>query len=209
MLTQRKGYGAEHGHPTQDPMKDIATYLDQRSDKIKGVHILNGAFTEILFLPVTGVVDCENNLITRYSDTDRGFDMVTWTDAAHFTGEVACDPTAVGYLNVLGDRKTSVELAEIYGRVFGVDAKHKDAGDLDGLRSRGQKAFKENTQNVFGWAFQFFFYWLQVPGGAGGCKTNDWDRYPSLGKPTTVEEYLRSFKSKDEVAGGIARLRSA
>ena len=104
-------------HPTKDPMKHVQAYLEEREKegKIKGVHVLNGAFTEIMWAPFLGVVDAKGGVFTYWGTGDEKFEMTTYADAAAFTAEVVADPNAVGFINgeLLQANNRSCDIANI------------------------------------------------------------------------------------------------
>jgi len=88
-------------HPSKDPMKLVQAYLEEKESegKIKGVHILNGAFMEVIWAPFGGRVNVKDDSFSYYGTGDEKIEMTTYEDAANFTAEVALDPTANGFLN--------------------------------------------------------------------------------------------------------------
>jgi hypothetical protein len=88
-------------HPVKDPMKHIQAYLEEKEaeGKIKGVHVLNGVFTEIMFAPFTAWAAAGYGVFKYHGTGDEKLDMTTYEDAARFTAEVAVDESAVGFLN--------------------------------------------------------------------------------------------------------------
>lgn len=87
--------------PPKDPMKHVQAYLEEKENngKIKGVHVLNGAFTEIIWAPFSGWVNAKDGVFSYYGTGDEKLEMATYEDAANFTAEVALDPSASGFLN--------------------------------------------------------------------------------------------------------------
>jgi nucleoside-diphosphate-sugar epimerase len=88
-------------HPNKDPMKHVQAYLEEKeaAGKIQGVHVLNGAFTEVMWAPLLGVADAKEGVFRYFGTGDEKYDMTTYADAAAFTAEVAADPTAIGFIN--------------------------------------------------------------------------------------------------------------
>lgn len=88
-----------HGDlPAKDPMKEVAEYLDKREKetggKFKGVHVLNGAFMEIIG---RGLYDRKSQGINYWGSGDDKWDFTTYNDAAKFSAAVALDPEATGW----------------------------------------------------------------------------------------------------------------
>jgi NmrA-like family len=88
-------------HPRKDPMKHVQVYLEEKEKegKIKSVHILNGAFMEVVWAPFLGFADAKNGVFRYFGTGDEKLDMTTYADTAAFTAEVAADPSATGFLN--------------------------------------------------------------------------------------------------------------
>jgi putative NADH-flavin reductase len=87
-------------HPAKDPMKHVQVYLDEmeKAEKIKAVHILNGAFMEVVWSPFLGLVNAGEGSFRYFGTGDEQLDMTTMEDTARFTAEVAVDPNAHGFL---------------------------------------------------------------------------------------------------------------
>lgn len=88
-------------HPSKDPMIHINTYLEEKekSGKIKAVHVLNGAFMEVVLGPFNPFFQPKVQLYQYWGTGDEAMEMTSYADAAVFTAEVAADPSAVGFLN--------------------------------------------------------------------------------------------------------------
>lgn len=93
--------GLEFGdHPAKDPMKYVQKYLEEKESegKIKGVHVLNGAFMQVVWASFLGYVDTEKGIFRYFGTGDEKLEVTTYEDAAAFTAEVAVDPNANGFL---------------------------------------------------------------------------------------------------------------
>ena len=88
------GYGEM---PMKDPMKKITEYLDERNDQIKGIHILNGEFMEVLFA-FSGLYDEKTTTFNYWGSGDEKLDLTTYEDAAKYTAEIALDQSANGFI---------------------------------------------------------------------------------------------------------------
>jgi hypothetical protein len=94
--------GLELGdHPSKDPMIHINAYLEEKekSGKIKAVHVLNGAFMEMVLGPFNLCFQPKVQLYQYWGTGDETMEMTTYADAAVFTAEIAADHSAVGFLN--------------------------------------------------------------------------------------------------------------
>lgn len=87
-------------HPSKDPMKHVQAYLEEKESegKIKGVHILNGGFMEVIWAKFLGLVDADKGEFRYYGTGDEKLEMTTMEDAANFTAEVAVDSNGNGFL---------------------------------------------------------------------------------------------------------------
>ena len=85
-------------HEGKDDMKHIAAYLDERQDKIKAIHVLNGGFMETVFSPFLGFVDTEKDEFYIREGGNIKSAMTTYGDAAAVTAEVIADRNASGYI---------------------------------------------------------------------------------------------------------------
>lgn len=94
--------GLELGdHPSKDPMILVNTYLEEKekNGKIKAVHVLNGAFMEVVLGPFNPCFQPKVQLYQYWGTGDEPMEMTSYVDAAVFTAEIAADPSAVGFLN--------------------------------------------------------------------------------------------------------------
>lgn len=184
-------------HPNKDPMKHVQAYLEEKeaAGKIQGVHVLNGAFTEVMWAPFLGVADAKEGVFRYFGTGDEKYDMTTYADAAAFTAEVAADPTAIGFINVLGDRKSAKEMAELYQKVYGVEPKIQRLGSLEDLYEKMTAVFKEQGPNSYAWMGMFYQYWMT--NGKTSLGKLDNERYPVV-KPKDLETFLKGY-TKDTV----------
>jgi hypothetical protein len=86
-------------HPAKDPMKHVQAYLGEKSSKIKGVHVLNGAFMEVVWAPFLGWINAAESTFQYFGTGDEKLEVTTMKDAANFTADVAVDENADGFLN--------------------------------------------------------------------------------------------------------------
>jgi len=94
--------GLELGdHPTKDPMILVNAYLEEKekSGKIKAVHVLNGAFMEMVLGPFNPSFQPKVQRYQYWGTGDEPMEMTMYADAAAFTAEIAVDPSAVGFLS--------------------------------------------------------------------------------------------------------------
>lgn len=207
-------------YPAKDPMKHIHQYLEEKekTEKIKGVYILNGAFMEFVWGPLLGFVNAAEGAFCYYGTGDEQLEMSTMKDTAKFVAAVAMDSNANGavkckairyyYPNPLqnrpptniyfadrGDSKNIKELAQLYQEAFGGEPHVQHLGSLQDLHDHMTRVFKENPQNGFAWVGLYGQYWMS--NGKTLLGKTDNERYPSV-VPTTVEEFLKGH-TKDSV----------
>ena len=166
--------------PAKDFQLKTKAYLDEKEKlgKIKGVHVLNGAFMEVLLSPFIGIYDRDSNNFRFWGTGDEPWDMTTYADTARFVAEVVCDPTATGYLHcesvhgvvqeslltmlilVLGDRKSIREMADVFGDTYGQRPALQRLGSMEGLREKMLAARDAEPSNVFAWLGMHFNYFI-------------------------------------------------
>ena len=114
-------------------------------------------------------------------------------------GKLAC-PFETYHTNncvvVLGDSKSSKELAEIYEKVYGATAQLRCLGTLDDLYAKMMLAFKAQPHNQYAWMSMFYTYYMANGSTLLGKLDNE--RYPAL-KPLSVEAFLKRY-TKETVA---------
>lgn len=153
-------------HPSKDPMKHIQEYLEQRQDKIKGVHILNGCFMET-FWSFAGTWDSKDQTFRYWGDGNEKWDLTSYDDSAHFTAEAALDKDATGFLCcefgivmgcvpdtnglVLGDRASTMEIAAMVKDTYGIDPKVERLGSLHDLFKEMTELRAKNPDNMWAW----------------------------------------------------------
>lgn len=81
----------------KDPMIHIKAYLETKS-KVKGIHILNGAFMDMIFSDFFRMWDDDKGLIRYWGKGDEPWETTSYTNAAEFTAAVIADTSAVGVI---------------------------------------------------------------------------------------------------------------
>jgi hypothetical protein len=91
--------GLEFGnHPSKDPMKHIQAYLEEKTMQIKGVHVLNGGFMEVMWM-AHGLANAAEGTFSYWGTGDEKLEMTTMEDTAKYTAEVAVDERVDGFVN--------------------------------------------------------------------------------------------------------------
>lgn len=100
-------------HPSKDSMKHVRAYLEEKEklNLIKGVHVLNGAFTEIVTHPMSSWANIAEGSFRYFGTGDEKLEITTYEDAARFTAEVAVDQNASGFFNGMLTVKTSFDVS--------------------------------------------------------------------------------------------------
>lgn len=159
----------EYGqHPGKDPMKTVKEYVDSKTT-VKGVHVLIGCFMETFWSTFLQMWNPEEKSFTYWGSGEEVWESTTYGTAAEYVAAVAMDPKAVGlqqckndqvhcysfpqsiinFLTVLGDRKSTIEIAEIFEKVYGVKPQLKRAGSLDELYKNMQQIYQKDPGNVY------------------------------------------------------------
>jgi len=186
-------------HPSKDPMKHIQAYLEEKAAEIKGVHVLTGAFMEVMWAP-HGFVNVAKGTF-RYSGTgDEKLEMTTMEDSAKYTAEVAVDESINGFVNFLGDSKSIKEMAKIYQDVYGVEPQLQPMGSLEDLYNTMTSVFQKAPGNVYAWMGMYYQYYMLNGKTLLGELSND--HYPQI-VPTTIETFLKSHTK--ESVGSLYR----
>ena len=76
--------------PPKDPMIQIYRYLREEKKRVKGVHILNGGFTEMLPMFLQG------GKMRVFGTGDEKLDFSSYATVAEYTARVALDESRVG-----------------------------------------------------------------------------------------------------------------
>lgn len=83
-------------HPPKDPMKHVQAYLEEKSDEITAVHVLNACFLE---RPWVGLWDAQKECFRYWGTGDEKWEFTSYNNAAEYTAEVALDREANGWLS--------------------------------------------------------------------------------------------------------------
>ena len=128
--------------PPKDPCIMIYNYLRGRTD-IKGVHILTGAFSDLIVSSGEMGVDMGKNGLHYFGTGDEKWDWTTYDDSANFIAHIALDPEANGVVKVRGDRKSMKEVASIIGKATGSQPETIYMGTNEELKSLMDKSKEE------------------------------------------------------------------
>ncbi|KAI9745904.1 MAG: hypothetical protein M1818_000585 [Claussenomyces sp. TS43310] len=188
--------GLELGQiPAKDPMKHVQVYLEEKEkmDKIKAVHVLNGGFLDMVLAPSGELLNSETNTLKYWGSGDDKLDMITIVDAAAFTAEVAADPSAVGFLNAVGDRVSANQLVKAFRNIYGEELITERLGSLDELKTRMVAMRQQYPVDIYKWLGMV--YWYYMLNGSTSVGPLDIARYPTV-KPKSLDEFFRQYKTK-------------
>ncbi|KAN0102230.1 NAD(P)-binding protein [Hyaloscypha variabilis] len=181
--------------PPKDPCKDIMKYLESRD--IQGVHILIGVFMETFWSDFMQIWDPRQNQLSYWGTGHEIWESTTYGTTAEYTAAVAMDTKAVGIQQFLGDRKSLIEIAEIFAKVYGFKPDLHNLGSLEDLHQSMHKSLQMNPADVMAWMPKVFFYWSQKE-EARLKRDLDNSKYSHV-VPVTFEDFFRR-QNFDELA---------
>ena len=174
-------FAAPDGAPQFDLRKQADAVIDALPFQV--VHVLNGAFMDMMLDPETaGIVNLQNNTARLWGTGDEAFNLTTVDDTAHFTARLATDPEDIsGVRTVSGAETTFNAIITETERLADTTLAVQILGDADDLRRITAEA--DNPWSVIRqW---YFLSMITVPPFA----RTDNHRYPEL-KLTTLDQYL-------------------
>ncbi|KAK6531189.1 hypothetical protein TWF281_008014 [Arthrobotrys megalospora] len=181
----------------KDPMKHIKAYLDAQN-KVKGVHILVGAFMDPFFSPAFGIWDPATTTFRYWGTGDEIWEGTTYENAAEYTAAVCVDKDAHGILKLVGGSSTFHQIAESFEKAYGVKANLESLGSQEDLYSKMHELRKTQPENFFSYLFLFFQYYM-VNGQTVIGPQYDNEKYPQV-KPVTWEDFMKSVP-QEQLAG--------
>jgi len=174
-------FAAPDGAPQFDLRKQADALIDALPLQV--VHVLNGAFMDMMLDPETaGIVNLQNNSARLWGTGDESFNLTTVDDTAHFTARLATDPADVSGVRTVSGAETTfnIIIAETE-RLADTTLAVQILGDADDLRRITAEA--DNPWSVIRqW---YFLSMITVPPFA----RTDNHRYPEL-ELTTLDQYL-------------------
>lgn len=79
----------------KEPCQRVKTYLDQKQT-IKGLHVLVGGFTDVVFAAFFNIWDQEHKTFRYWGTGDEVWECTTYENAAQYTAALCLDPDATG-----------------------------------------------------------------------------------------------------------------
>ncbi|OTB01929.1 hypothetical protein M426DRAFT_25241 [Hypoxylon sp. CI-4A] len=184
----------------KDPMIHVKAYLDSQ-DKVKGVHVLVGMFIEVLFSPPFGTYDAASTTFKYWGTGDEIWEGTTYQNAAEYTAAVCADKSAAGIVKLVGGRQSFKQIAETFGKVYGVEPKVERQGSLDELFKHMNSLREKDPQNVFSYMFYFYQYYMANGQTLLGPELHN-EKYPQV-KPVSWEDFMRATP-KDQLPGAMS-----
>lgn len=174
-------FAAPEGAPQFAMRRRADTAIDAMDLQV--VHVLNGAFMDMMLDPTTaGVVDLPNKTATVWGTGDEPFDLTTVEDTARFTARIATDPAELSGVHYISGARTSFNaiIAETE-RITGTGLTRTVLGSAEDLR-RITAAADDPWSVVREWYFLSMLTVAPFP-------STDNDRYPDA-HPTGLHDYL-------------------
>ncbi|WP_225772080.1 NmrA family NAD(P)-binding protein [Inquilinus sp. Marseille-Q2685] len=171
------------------PMLDWRREADEAIAKsgLEHVHVLNGAFHEVVIAPFFQVFDLEAGKVSYWGDGDAVFDVTTVADTALYTAAAALDPDLPrGKLSVAGDQITMNQAIAAAEKAFGRRFEVRQLGTVAEL-----ERWIANTRsaNADFWApIAAQYQWAMVSGKAKLTDLGN-SRYPDI-VPTSFADFL-------------------
>lgn len=175
-------FHAPQGAPMFDIRRAAAEALSALDLDV--VHVLNGAFMDMMLDPRTaGVVDLEQRTGRYWGDGTDEFDLTLIDDVAAFTARLALDPaTTAGTYAISGSRTSFAGVIDAVERVLGQPLVRQQRGTIADLENLVATATNP-WQAIGAW---YNLAMLTTPPFTEVAN----DRYPDL-RPTTLDDYLR------------------
>lgn len=81
----------------KEPCQRVHAYLAEKKS-IRGVHVLIGGFTDVVYAPFFRIWDQENQTFNYWGTGDEVWECTSYLNSAQYTAAVCIDPQAVGVL---------------------------------------------------------------------------------------------------------------
>ncbi|KAL1866404.1 hypothetical protein Plec18167_009072 [Paecilomyces lecythidis] len=178
----------------KDPMIHVKSYLETKKN-VSGVHVLIGAFMEVIFSPYFGLFDPKTNTFRYWGEGDEPMEGTTYDDAAKFTAEVIVDRNATGVLRFLGVRANIRELARTFEKVYGKSVTLERYGSRDELYKHMHDLRSKNPQDIFSYMPLFYYYYM-INGQTLLGPNIDNARYPNI-HPLDWEGFMAKWAAEE------------
>ncbi|MGK6317173.1 NmrA family NAD(P)-binding protein [Neorhizobium sp. DT-125] len=175
--------------PGSHPMLDWRREADEAitTSGLEHVHVLNGAFHEVVLAPFFQVFDLDAGTASYWGDGDTVFDVTTVADTARYTAAAALDADLPsGKLSVAGDQITMKQAIATAEKAFGRQFEARQLGTVADLE---RWIADTEAANADFWApIAAQYQWTMVSGKAKLTDLSN-TRYPEI-KPTSFIDFL-------------------
>ncbi|KIW95578.1 uncharacterized protein Z519_04163 [Cladophialophora bantiana CBS 173.52] len=173
---------------SKEPCQRIKAYLDTKT-AIKGVHILVGGFTDVIFAPFFGIYDPKSFTFSYWGTGDEKWECTTYANSAEYTAAVCLDQSAAGVLRFVGDVKSTLEIAQIFQKVYHIKPKLMSHGSLAELHTKMIEERGKYGADFYKYVF-YWYHYFQLSGKSFMGPKYDNEMYPDI-IPVTIENYMR------------------
>lgn len=153
----------------KEPCQLVKAYLDLKG--IKGVHILIGGFTDVIFAPFFRVWDAQSFTFRYWGTGDERWECSTYLDSAKYTAAVCLDLNASGvlrckfnghlpriydeltHLPVAGDVISTRGIEQTFEQVYGKKPGLECLGSLDELREKMIEERRKHGDDFYKYVF--------------------------------------------------------
>ncbi|MBV9076383.1 MAG: NmrA family NAD(P)-binding protein [Methylobacteriaceae bacterium] len=173
----------------EHPLLAMRREADERIAELglESVHVLNGAFMDILTAPFFQVYDADRHVVRFWGDGNEEFDATSIEDTARFTARAALDRTVpAGKLAVSGERLSFVEIAKALGQATGQEVRAETRGSIDELNAFIARTRAANPDPM---ATVPALYQLYMITGRTALDAPQNERFPEL-RPESFGEFL-------------------
>ena len=174
----------------EHPLLSMRREADERIAALglETVHVLNGAFMDILLLPFFQVYDAANATFRFWGTGDEPFDSTSIEDTAHYTARAALDTTLPpGKFAIAGQQLTFQQAVQDFEAATRRTVKRESRGTAAELEAWIAKTRAENADPM---AVVPALYQLYMMTGRTALDDLQNDRYPDV-KPETYADFLR------------------
>lgn len=175
--------------PGSHPMLDWRREADEAIARsgLEHVHVLNGAFHEVVIAPFFQVFDLGAGTASYWGDGETRFDVTSATDTALYTAAAALDAALPsGKLSVAGDQITMKQAIAAAGKAFGRPFEARRLGSIADLE---RWIVDTQTTHADLWApIAAQYQWAMLSGKAKLADLGN-GRYSDV-TPTSFEAFL-------------------
>lgn len=161
---------------------------EEEEGKIKGLHFLNGMFTDIAYMPFLGNLDAEKGTFSFWGNGDEVMDATTYEDTARYVATITADPSNAGWFEIIGQETTYNNIANVYEELTGKTLQRISHGSLQDLHTKIEelKAI-HGPQNPF--PYVFLQYAILMISGRGKLHKPCNKNFPEI-KPQGFKEFF-------------------